>query len=214
MQILEDAAIVDLYFARDEEALKQTASKFGAYLTKIAFNILTSRPDSEECVNDTYLKAWNVIPPQKPVYLGSFLSKITRNLSIDRLRRQMAKKRTNAVQTQDKDSEENIVSIEGRRYDLSLEELSESIPASGHEGSLPDPSYEYVEGAELGRLISAYLRTVSKEARLLFIYRYFDMESLKDSASYAGVTEANAKTLLYRTRLGLKNYLEKEGYLV
>ena len=212
---IEDAVIVDLYFARSEEAIVKTQQKFGSYLLKIAMNILTSRPDSEECVNDTYLRAWHVIPPQRPNMLSTFLGKITRNLSIDRLRHLRAQKRS-AQQTQTQTGADgSVIQITGAQYDLSLSELEEVIPSEQRPGgTVTDTVGEELEAKELGRAISAYLRTISEEARKLFIYRYYDMESVKDSAALLGISEGKAKTLLFRTRAGLKTFLQQEGYQV
>ena len=212
---IEDAAIVDLYFARSEDAIVKTQQKFGSYLLKIAMNILTSRPDSEECVNDTYLRAWNSIPPQRPNILSTFLGKITRNLSIDRLRHLRAAKRSAQQSHTETDMNGSVIEITGAQYDLSLSELEEVIPSEARaDGKVADTVSEELEAKELGRAISAYLRTISEEARKLFIYRYYDMESVKEAAVLLGITEGKAKTLLFRTRAGLKSYLEKEGYRI
>ena len=215
MAAIEDAAIVELYFARSQDAIAETEKKFGAYLFKIAMNILTSRPDSEECVNDTYLRAWNTIPPQRPNILSTFLGKITRNLSIDRLRHLRAAKRSAQQTHMETGMDGNVVSIIGAQYDLSLSELEEVIPSETRPGGrVADTVGEELEAKELGRAISAYLRTISEEARKLFIYRYYDMESVKDSAALLGISEGKAKTLLFRTRAGLKTFLEQEGYRI
>ena len=212
MQVLEDRAIIELYFARSQDAIAQTQMKFGRYLMKIAMNILSSLPDSEECVNDTYLRAWNAIPPQRPNLLSTFLGRITRNLSIDRLRKARAAKRSSKVQSEEMTAGGQIVTFQGVGYDLSLEEMSECLPSGGRGSEPVDEVSESLDAKELGKAISNYLRTLSDEARRLFIYRYFDMEPLKDSAALLGMSEAKAKTLLFRTRQGLKSYLEKEGY--
>ena len=215
MAVIEDSAIIELFFARSGEAIVKTQQKFGSHLLKIAMNILTSRPDSEECVNDTYLRAWNTIPPQRANMLSTFLGKITRNLSIDRLRHLRAAKRSAQVSQNEVGPEGQVVQITGAQYDLSLSELEEVIPAGSHDdGTISDVVGEELEAKELAKAISNYLRTVSEEARKLIIYRYYDMESVRDSAALLGITEAKAKTLLFRTRAGLKTYLEKEGYRV
>ena len=177
MQLLEDEAIVELYVARKQEDITNTQNKFGRYLLKIAMNVLSSMPDSEECVNDTYLRAWNAIPPQRPNMLSTFLGRITRNLSIDRLRRQRAAKRSSRYETSETDQEGNVVTMMGAGYDLSLNELEECLPGeSALEGSFSDEVGEALDAKELGKTISEYLRTISEEARRLFIYRYYDME--------------------------------------
>lgn len=185
---MEDARIVDLYWQRDETAIKVTDEKYGKYLTKIAYNILSDREDSKECVNDTYFKAWDSMPPNKPDYLSLYLGKITRCLSIDKLRKRTSAKR-NAGQ-----------------YNLSLSELDECL--SG--GNVTEDA---VDKKLLAAAIGKYLLTVSADARNSFIHRYYYMDSIKDIASYFLMSESKVKTLLFRTRLGLKEYLEKEGYM-
>lgn len=184
---MTDERIVQLYWDRNESAVAETQSKYGRYLTKIAYNILTDMEDSLESVNDTYMYAWKSMPPHRPSILSTYLAKITRRVAIDILRR--------------KNSEKRIPS----EYTFSLSELEECISDTS---SVEQP----IEAEELGRAIGAYLKTVSSEARHLFIGRYFYLDSLKDVARYCGMSEAKAKSMLYRTRCGLKTYLEKEGY--
>ena len=212
---MEDSRIVELYMNRDESAIAESQSKYGRYCFAVARNILNDSEDAEECVNDTFLAAWNAIPPHSPQILSTFLGKITRNLSIDRLRHLRAQKRS-ALKTQtDTDIDGSVIQITGAQYDLSLSELEEVIPSEQRPGgTVTDTVGEELEAKELGRAISAYLRTISEEARKLFIYRYYDMESVKDSAALLGISEGKAKTLLFRTRAGLKTFLQQEGYQV
>ena len=187
--IMEDAKIVDLYFERNESALKETADKYGNYLFKIAYGILADDEDSEESVNDTYLSAWNSIPPHRPTVLRTYLSKLTRRISIDLFRKKTSKKRVDS------------------QYALSLSELEDCVSA---ESSLE----EEMENKELSKAVSDFLRTLKKDARVLFVSRYYFCDSLKDAAKCAGISESKAKTTLHRTRLRLRDYLIKEGFAV
>ena len=168
---MQDEQIVLLYWKRDESAIGQTQQKYGGYLMKIAFGILADRQDSEESVNDTYWKAWNSMPPHKPVKLCAYLGKITRQRAIDLFRGREREKRKSSV------------------YAVSLTELQ-----------------------ELAQAIQRYLSTLPPQARNTFLGRYFFMDSLKEVAGYYGMSEAKVKSLLYRTRQGLKRYLQQEGY--
>ena len=184
---MTDERIVQLYWDRDESAVAETQSKYGRYLTKIAYNILTDMEDSLESVNDTYMYAWKSIPPHRPSVLSTYLAKITRRVAIDILRRKSREKRIPS------------------EYTFSLSELEDCIPAKAS-------VEQQMEAEELGKAMNRYLKTISPEARQLFVGRYFFMDSLKDVAKYCGMSEAKAKSILYRTRCGLKSYLEKVGY--
>lgn len=187
---MQDSMIVELYFDRDERALEETEKKYDRYLTKIAYNVLSDSEDSKESVNDTYLAAWNSIPPKRPDVLSTYLGKLTRRISIDLFRKKNAEKR------------------KGSEYALSLDELGECV---GGRGDSPE---EDMEAKELGLSINAFLRTLKDDARNLFIARYYFLDSLKDAAGYCGMSEAKAKSMLFRTRCALKEYLEKEGFEV
>ncbi len=186
---MEDAKIVQLYFDREETAISETQNKYGKYLMKIANNILYNYEDSEECVNDTYLSAWNAIPPHKPDVLSLFLGKLTRGHAIDVYRKSHAEKRIPS------------------EFTSSLDELEDCIPG----GSDVE---ENLEAKRLGEVISAFLKEQSDEARNLFVGRYFYADSLKDVAAYYGMTESKAKMVLFRTRQKLKEYLERAGFTV
>lgn len=186
---MTDEQIVELYWERDESALAATQQKYSRYLTKIAYNILTDMEDSLECVNDTYLRAWKAIPPNRPTVLSTFLGKITRRTAIDVLRRKSRDKRIPS------------------EYLFSLSELAECV---SDENSIEGQ----IEAEVLAKAINAYLRTISKEARQLFIGRYYYLDSLKEVAEYCGMSESKAKSMLYRIRCGLKAYLEQEGYVI
>ncbi len=182
-----DEQIVELYWKRDESAIRVTEDRYGNYLFKIAYNILSDREDSKESVNDTYLRAWYSIPPHRPQILSTYLGKITRELSIDIFRKRNRLKRKNS------------------QYTIALSELEECV-------SIGESTEDQIEVKLLGEAINSYLREISPTARKLFIGRYYFMDSLKEVAFYCGMTETKAKSILYRTRIGLKAYLQKEGF--
>lgn len=184
---MDDHEIVDLYWQRDEHAIEATAAKYESYCMKISQNILSDRADSEENVNDTYLHAWQAIPPQRPAILSAFLGKIARNLALNRYKARSAQKR------------------QGDAFALSLDELDDCAPA------LSSPDDEAM-AAELGRSISAFLRTQSEEVRSMFILRYFYCEPVEALARRFHCGESRIKTTLLRTRRKLKEHLIKEGY--
>ena len=185
--MMQDEQIVRLYLDRDESAIDETSHKYGRYLMKIAYNILADTEDSEESVNDTYLAAWNSIPPHRPSILSTYLGKLTRRISIDVFRKRNRDKR--------KSSE----------YALSLAELGDCVT----DGVTPDSSYEIKLLAEA---INNFLRTLSDDARNTFIGRYYYLDSLSDVARYCKMSESKAKSMLFRTRLALKSYLREEGF--
>ena len=186
---MQDEQIVELYWQRDESAIAVTQEKYNAYLMKIARNILNNTEDSEESVNDTYLAAWNSMPPQKPSVLSAYLGKLTRRISISLYRKKNSKKR------------------QGSEYALSLAELEDVMS----HGDTPETE---MEAALLGEVINRFLRTLTAAERNTFIGRYYYMDPLKEVAAYCGLTEAGAKTMLYRTRQKLKEALAKEGFIV
>jgi len=184
---MDDYIIVEMYWRRDENALAETEKKYSRYLTKIAHNILADLEDCKESLNDTYLKAWNSMPPHKPSILSTFLGKIARQTSIDIYRKHSSKKRW------------------GSEYAISLSELEECLPS----GSCPE---QEVEANLLAETISNYLRCLSPEARNIFVCRYYFMDSIKAVAVNNSMSESKVKSMLYRTRLGLREHLEKEGF--
>lgn len=186
---MRDDEIVTLYWKRDERAIKETKNEYGRYLFKIANNILADLEDSRESVNDTYLAAWNSIPPQRPSVLSTYLGKLTRRISIDLFRKKNREKRR------------------ASEYALSLNELEECIPG----GSMPE---DEVEVKLLAKSINDFLRMQPEEARTLFVGRYYFLDSLKDVARYCGMSESKAKSILFRTRCSLKTHLEQEGFVV
>lgn len=186
---MQDEKIVELYWNRDENAIRETQEKYENYLYKIAYNILSDKEDSNESVNDTYLAAWNSMPPHKPNVLSTYLGKLTRRISIDIFRKR------------------NRIKRQGSEYALSLTELEDCISGDNS----PEKDYE---AKILGEAINAFLRTLSVDARNVFIGRYYFLDSVKDVANYCGISESKAKTLLHRTRNSLREYLEKEGFSI
>lgn len=185
---MEDAQIIDLFFTRSEQAIRETDRKYGDLCYKISWSILDNREDAEECVSDTYLSAWKSIPPTRPNQLGAFLAKITRHISLDRWRRSNADKR-------------------GRgETSLALEELEECIAGrETPEGTL--------RKKELLAAINRFLGELPQRERILFVSRYWYLRPVKEISEDTGLSISNVKTRLYRTRNKLRFFLEKEGLL-
>ena len=181
---MDNDRMVELFFARDEKAIREARQAYGGQMTAIALRVLGDSRDAEECVSDSLFRAWNTIPPQQPRDLGAFLSRIVRGLAIDRLRAREADKRG------------------GGEYLLSLEELSECVGGA-------DTAFE--QGA-LSDAIGNYLRTLSPQARWMFLRRYFWFERVEDIARVGGFTQSKVKSTLSRARKGLREHLEKEGF--
>ena len=182
---MEDGKIVELYWERNETAIAETEKKYGKYCHSIAYNVIRSDEDAEECVNDTYVRAWNSMPPQRPERLSCFLGKITRNLTLDRYFFDHAKKRT-------------------RSTDLILDEIEECIPD-------PDTATPLAEEITLKDAINGFLASLPKKNRMVFLRRYWYLSPIKEIAADYDMTEANVKVVLHRTRQAFKTYLEKEG---
>lgn len=185
---MEDGQIIDLYWSRDQRAIGETDGKYGALLKNIAWNLLGSREDSEECVNDTYLRAWNAIPPTRPAAFRTWLGHITRNLSLDRWKRRQAEKR-------------------GGGAEVLLGELEDCVPASGG----PERT---LEDRELAELLNAFLRGLSRESRVMFLRRYWYGESVTEIGKALGCGSGKVKSSLFRSRKALRAYLEKEGIVL
>ena len=183
---MEDNQIIQLYFDRSEDAISQTAVKYGKYCHTIAYNILHNFKDSEGCVNDTYWKAWGIIPPRRPKKLASFLGKITRNLSLDKYRHYTADKRG------------------GGEFSIALDELGDCVSSLGN---MDDYTNEMVLVDTLNR----FLASLSAEHRKIFMRRYWYISSVKEIADDYGITESKVKMSLLRSRNQLKAVLEKEG---
>lgn len=184
---MEDSQIIELYWQRNPDAISETARKYGAFCFTIANNILHSTEDSEECVNDTWLRAWNAIPPQRPKVLRQFLAKITRNLSFDRFHAQKAEKRG------------------GGEITLVLDELAECLNG----GVDTEAAYE---AEELRKSIQGFVRALPERDGNVLVRRYFFVESVADIAKRYSLTESNVMAILSRTRKKLKAHLLKEGY--
>ena len=182
---MKDEQIIALYFERSENALSASAQKYGKYCHSIAYSILSSHEDAEECVNDTWLAAWQSIPPQRPRLLSSFFGKITRNKAIDRLSGQMALKRNAKVLPL-------------------LEELAETLPDHEAEAALLD---EIVLKDTLNR----FLHSLPETERNIFLQRYFYCRDVKEIAAEFSLDENRVSVLLYRCRKALKAYLEVCG---
>lgn len=187
---LKDAEILDLYFARNEQAIAETQKSYGTYCFSIAFHVLHDQEDSDECVNDTWMRAWNSIPPNRPEHLNLYLGTITRNLSFDRWKKKKAAKRGCG------------------ETELELEELAECIPAAG------TSTEEAVEAAELKRMINAFLRTLPEKECNVFLRRYWYSEEYTEIAERYGMNLNSVKTSLFRTRGKLKAFLEKQGIIL
>ena len=182
---MEDEKIIDLYWARCEDAVKETSQKYGKYCYGISYNILHSREDAQECVNDTYVKAWESIPPHRPNSLSAFLGKITRNLSLNLYEKNRADKRGSG------------------QVPFVLEELSECIPSGNTVESAVDSN-------QLTELLNKFLSETKTENRTVFVLRYWYMYSVKEIAERQGSTQSRIKMILLRTRKSLKSFLEKE----
>ena len=186
---MNDEQILDLYFARDEQALVETDRKYGGYCFTLANSILHNDQDAEETVSDTYLKAWNAIPPKRPSIFKMFLAKITRNLAFSRWRAYSAEKRG------------------GGEMELVLEELEGCLAA-------PGGVEDAMNAKELARAIRAFLDTLPEREQDIFLRRYFFVEESETIARRYGMKPATVLRTLSRTRMKLKRYLLKEGYAV
>lgn len=182
---MNDHAIIELFFRRDQGAILEAQEKYGAYCLSVAQNILENREDSQECLNDLWLKAWNAIPPERPKLLRAYFAKIIRNLAINRHQAQRAQKRA------------------GERFTLSLEELAESIPA-------PNTPEEALWAGELSRSLNAFLETEKELDRVLFVRRYFSCQSCEEMARDLGLSPGQVRTRLSRIRDRLRKYLNAQ----
>lgn len=186
---MEDMQIVELFWQRDESAIRETAEKYGVYCHAIANNILQDNEDAGECVNDTWLKTRHAIPPQRPKHLKLFLAKITRNLAINRLEERKAGKRG------------------GNQIFLVLDELEECI---GDADSVEDA----LVGEELRQTIDRFVHRLPERDCDIFVRRYFFTESIGEIAARYQMTENHVTVVLSRTRRKLKAYLRQEGYCI
>ncbi|MBQ8287925.1 MAG: sigma-70 family RNA polymerase sigma factor [Clostridia bacterium] len=184
---LHDDEIIQLYWNRDEIAISATDEKYGRYLFAIAYNVLHDKMDCEECLNDTYLSTWNLIPPKRPSVFQVFLSRITRNIAIDKYRMSTAEKRIPSELT------------------ISLNELDDCIP------SVETLEQQY-HAREIGNVLNSYLRTLSRRSLTIFISRYYFADSISDIAAMLKVNESTVFRSLTKIREGLKERLIREGY--
>lgn len=184
---MNDAEILALYWERNENAIKETDAVYGRRLHVLSKRIVNSHEDAQECVSDTYMKAWETIPPQRPNYFFAYLARICRNLSLDRLEWWSAARRSATV--------------------VSLTQEMELC--------IPDHSLERkLEGEELGKALNRFLESLSQENRMIFMRRYWYCDSIQGIAGRFNISQSKVKTQLHRTRNKLKQFLEKEGICV
>lgn len=181
---MEDEAIISLYFERSESAITQTDKKYGELCYSVANRILSSRPDSEECVQDAYLGIWNAIPPAHPSNFKAFVLRITRNISLSRLRKNLAKKR-------------------GADLEISLTELEAVLPDSKIR---PD-----AEDSAIGEAINEFLGRLDTDSRVVFMRKYWFFDSVEEISKRLGFSESKVKSSLFRTREKLRRFLEERG---
>ncbi|MBQ7700419.1 MAG: sigma-70 family RNA polymerase sigma factor [Clostridia bacterium] len=185
---MQDNEIIELFFDRDEKALSETGAKYGGRLLGIAKNMLGSKEDAEECVNDTYLAAWNNIPPERPVSLFAYISKIVRNAALTKLRDSTAQKR-------------------GRAVTVCIDELADVLPDN-------ENVFDNIAVYELSDLINSFLRSCNQDERDIFILRYYGCTPVSDIAKKYGFTQSRIKMTLKRCRDKLAQYLERNGYSI
>lgn len=184
---MTDAEILELYWRRSEDAIRETDDVYGSRLHHLAHQILRSHEDAQESVSDTYMKAWETIPPQKPRYFYAYLAKICRNFALGKLDWKNAAKRSGEVVT-----------------------LSQEL-----ENCVPDHSMEQrLEAQALGEALNGFLEEISRENRMIFLRRYWYADSVAEIARRYGISQSKVKTQLHRTRIKLKQYLAKEGICV
>lgn len=186
---MDDSKIVDLYLSRDESAVFQTKQKYGAGLRRIAYSILNSMSSAEECENDTYLEAWNRIPPNEPrSYLFAFLGKIIRHLAIDECRKNASQKRHALF------------------YELT-QEMEECLPGKSD-------VEEALNAEDLSEAINRFLGGLSETQRNVFVRRYWFFDPVSDISRRYGFSQSKVKTMLFRMRNELRDHLKKEGYTI
>lgn len=183
---MEDREIIDLYFSRSDRAVSETDTKYGKYCRTIAYNVLNDHGESEECVNDAYLKIWNAIPPQRPLLFKAFIARITRNTALNVYEKRTAAKRNKGQAAS------------------SLDELSECI-ASGYDIE------QTIERKEVIAALNEFLEGLDKNKRIYFMQRYFYMESVKDIAERHNISEGSLKTTLCRIRADLKKFIQQKN---
>ena len=182
---MDDEKIVELFLKRSQEALNETREKYDTYCRVISTNILSDKQDSEECLNDAYLKLWNSVPPEKPKSLKAYLGCIVRNLSLDRLEKNRAQKRG------------------GGQTEAVFEELAGFIGTS---------NIQISETLAIREAINSFLKELDKESRIIFVQRYWYFCSIKEIAVQMEITESKVKMRLSRTKEKLRKHLQKEGF--
>lgn len=183
---MDDNKIIELYFARNEAAVAETEKKYSGYCGAVARNILNKREDEEECLNDTWLAAWNDIPPSRPSVLRAYLGRITRNFSLNILRRRSAQKRGG--------------------LEAILSELDEALPAA-------DSVERELDGRELAAAVNEFVKELSPQEKFFFLQRYWYCNSVSDIAARSGAAQQRVSQVLFRLRARLKKRLEKEGHI-
>ncbi len=184
---MDDEGIIRLYWDRDETAITETSKKYGKYCFSIAYSILNDHEDSEECVNDTYTKVWNSIPPKKPSILSAFIGRIVRNLALDQYKRKTAQKRG------------------GNTMDVILDEIGEIAS----DVSSPEDQLSH---QELADMINDFLSSLPIEKRVMLVRRYWYADDIKSIASRLGVSENTVSVSIRRLRIKLRDYLRSRGY--
>ena len=182
---MDDSKIIEMFFERSEQAIVELSKKYGSICNKLAYNILNNSLDAEECVNDAYLAVWNVIPPQRPNPLLSYVCRIVRNLALKKYHANTALKRNSM-------------------YDVCLDEIVDYFPSSSS-------VEEEVEAREVSKMIGKYLETLDQQSRIMFVRRYWLADSIADIANLFHISKHNVSVRLYRIRKNLKKYLIKEG---
>lgn len=184
---MDDNKIVDLYLMRDESAIKQTAEKYGNTLRRIAYNVVGDIQTAEECENDTYLQVWKLIPPHEPRnYLLAFCARITRHIALDFCKEKHRQKRSALI------------------CELS-QEMEQCIPSSFN-------TEDHLNSAALSSLIDKFIDSLDQEKRIIFVRRYWLMDSVSSISRDFGISQSKVKSILFRSRNQLREYLEKEGY--
>lgn len=183
---MDDEKIIEMFFDRSEQAVSETEKKYGKYCYSISYRILNSNEDSEECVNDTWLSAWNAIPPKKPESLRGFLGRICRNISLDRLDFLNAEKRSKSVTE-------------------AFEELE--LFLSGKEENIPEEIF-------MRETVNKFLKSLDQKTRIIFMRRYWYFCSVEEIADSMGITENNVRVTLHRTKLKMRSFFEKEGITI
>ncbi len=182
---MDDSRIIELYFARDERAITETRDSYGRLLRAVAMGILYDAADADECESDTYLHAWQAMPPTRPTYLSAFLTKITRNLSLNRLRDRQKRRPLGP--------------------ELIFEEMAEAIP---------DTAGDITEDIALRDALNEFLSGLDRTRRRIFVGRYFYMRDVKEIAREMNMTAGSVKVALYRVRVQLREFLESRGIVI